>query len=71
MAQRRNAQQTFAGRLNLIRRIDQGGPIAQVADEMGSSQMSVQRWWSRPQAEGETSLHEKPSATGSRRRRTR
>jgi len=66
VAQHRNARLTVQGRLTLVRRIEQGRPIAHVADEMGISRTTAHRWWSRWQAEGEAGLHDRPS--GARRR---
>jgi transposase InsO family protein len=70
MAQHRNARLTVAGRLTLVRRIEQGRPVAHVADEMGISRTTAHRWWSRWQAEGEAGLHDRPSTARSRPHRT-
>jgi transposase-like protein len=58
----RNARLTVQGRLTLVRRMEQGRPIAHVADEMGISRATAHRWWSRWLAEGEAGLHDRPSA---------
>jgi transposase-like protein len=70
VAQHRNARLTVEGRLTLVRRIEQGRPIAHVADEMGISRTTAHRWWSRWLAEGEPGLHDRPSLARRRAHRT-
>ncbi len=70
MAQDRNARLTVQGRLALVRRIEQGRPIAHVVDEMGISRTTARRWWSRWLAEGEAGLHDRPSVARRRPHRT-
>ncbi len=70
MGQHRNARLTVQGRLTLVRRIEQGRPIAHVADEMGISRTTAHRWWSRWLAEGEAGLYDRPSVARRRPHRT-
>jgi transposase-like protein len=65
-----NARLTVEGRLRLVRRIDQGRPIANVAEEIGISRTTAHRWWSRWLAEGESGLHDRPSVALRRPHRT-
>jgi hypothetical protein len=58
---RRNALLAAQGRLTLVRRIDQGRPVALFADEVGVSRTTADRQWSRFQAEGEAGLHDRPA----------
>ncbi len=70
VAQDGNARLTVQDRLSLVRRIEQGRPIAHIADEMGISRTTAHRWWSRWLTEGEPSLHDRPSLVVRRPRRT-
>lgn len=61
MAQHRIPRLTLQGRLTLIRRIEQGGPIANAADEMGVSRTTAGRWRLRFQTEGEAGINNRPA----------
>jgi transposase len=43
----RNARLNLHGRRLLIARIEQGRPIAHVADELGISRQTAYKWWRR------------------------
>jgi transposase-like protein len=70
VAQHRNARLTVEGRLTLVCRIEQGRPIAHVAEEMGISRTTAHRWCSRWLSEGEPGLHDRPSLARRRPHRT-
>ena len=51
-----NARLNLHGRRLLIARIQQGRPVAHVADEMGVSRQTAYKWWRRWRREGEAGL---------------
>ena len=57
----RNAPMTARGRMIMIERIDSGRPVAHVADEMGVSRKTADKWWRRWLAEGEAGLEDRSS----------
>jgi len=64
------------GRAGMVRRLEGGEPLAQVARHLGLSTTTVRRWWRRYQAEGVAGLadrssrpHRSPRATPRWRRR--
>jgi hypothetical protein len=61
VARHRKARLAVEGPLTLVRRIEQGRPIALGAHVMGTSRTTPHRWWSRWLAEGEPGLHGRPS----------
>jgi len=52
---------TVQGRLTLVGRIAGGRPVAHVAEEMGVSRATAQKWWRRFQDEGIDGLRDRPS----------
>jgi transposase InsO family protein len=52
---------TARGRMIMIERIDSGRPVAHVADEMGVSRKTADKWWRRWLAEGEAGLEDRSS----------
>ena len=56
-----NARLTVHGRRLLIDRIQQGRPIAHVADEMGISRQTAYKWWGRWRRFGNAGLADRPS----------
>ncbi|KOT48299.1 hypothetical protein ADK43_38155 [Streptomyces rimosus subsp. rimosus] len=57
----RNARLTVFGRRLLVGRVRSGRPVAHVAAEMGISRPTAHKWMSRWRAEGDASLHDRPS----------
>ena len=57
----RNAKLTPLGRRTLIERIQQGRPVAHVADEMGISRACAYKWWKRFRCEGWRGLEDRSS----------
>jgi transposase InsO family protein len=57
----RNAPMTARGRMIMIERIDSGRPVTHVADEMGVSRKTADKWWRRWLAEGEAGLEDRSS----------
>ncbi len=57
----RNARLNLHGRRLLIARIQQGRPIAHVADELGISRQTACKWWARWRHEGEVGLLDRSS----------
>ena len=57
----RNARLNLHGRRLLIFRIQQGRPIAHVADELGISRQTAYKWWARWRAEGDAGLLDRSS----------
>ena len=51
-----NARLNLHGRRLLIARIQQGRPIAHVADELGISRQTAYKWWGRWRREGDVGL---------------
>ena len=58
----RNARLTPAGRLLLCQRIEQGAPIAHVAEGMGISRQCASKWWNRWREFGPAGLEDRPCA---------
>jgi transposase InsO family protein len=56
-----NAPLTPEGRRRLCERIDDGRPIAHIADEAGVSRQRLGVWYARWQKEGEAGLHDRSS----------
>jgi len=56
-----NARLNLHGRRLLITRIQQGRPIAHVADELGISRQTAYKWWGRWRREGDVGLVERSS----------
>jgi transposase InsO family protein len=56
-----NARLTVHGRRVLIARIQQGRPIAHVADEMGISRQTAYKWWERWRRFGDAGLMDRSS----------
>ena len=56
-----NARLNLHGRRLLIARIQQGRPIAHVADELGISRQTAYKWWARWRREGEAGLWDRSS----------
>lgn len=56
-----NARLNLHGRRLLIARIQQGRPIAHVADEMGISRQTAYKWWARWRHEGDAGLLDRSS----------
>jgi transposase len=57
----RNAKLTPLGRRTLVERIQQGRPVAHVADEMGVSRATGYKWWGRFRREGWAGLEDRSS----------
>jgi transposase InsO family protein len=57
----RNARLNLHGRRLLITRIQQGRPIAHVADELGISRQTAYKWWGRWRREGDVGLVDRSS----------
>jgi transposase InsO family protein len=57
----RNARLNLHGRRLLIARIQQGRPIAHVADELGISRQTAYKWWGRWRREGDAGLLDRSS----------
>ena len=56
-----NARLNLHGRRLLIARIQQGRPIAHVADELGISRQTAYKWWGRWRREGDVGLRDRSS----------
>ena len=56
-----NARLNLHGRRLLIARIQQGRPIAHVADELGISRQTAYKWWARWRHEGDVGLWDRSS----------
>lgn len=56
-----NARLNLHGRRLLIARIQQGRPIAHVADELGISRPTAYKWWGRWRREGDVGLLDRSS----------
>ena len=56
-----NARLNLHGRRLLIDRIQQGRPVAHVADELGISRQTAYKWWGRWRREGDIGLRDRPS----------
>jgi transposase InsO family protein len=56
-----NARLNLHGRRLLIARIQQGRPIAHVADELGISRQTAYKWWGRWRREGDRGLVDRSS----------
>jgi transposase InsO family protein len=56
-----NARLNLHGRRLLIARIQQGRPIAHVADELGISRQTAYKWWGRWRREGDVGLVDRSS----------
>jgi transposase InsO family protein len=56
-----NARLNLHGRRLLISRIQQGRPIAHVADELGISRQTAYKWWGRWRHEGDRGLADRSS----------
>jgi len=61
MKSHKNARTTLHGRRLLIERIGQGLPAWQVAQDLGISRQTVQKWLARVRAEGDSGLLERSS----------
>ena len=57
----RNARLNLHGRRLLIFRVQQGRPIAHVADELGISRQTAYKWWARWRREGDAGLLDRSS----------
>jgi transposase InsO family protein len=57
----RNARLNLHGRRLLVARIQQGRPIAHVADELGISRQTAYQWWGRWRREGDAGLVDRSS----------
>ena len=57
----RNARLNLHGRRLLIARIQQGRPVAHVADELGISRQTAYKWWGRWRREGDAGLVDRSS----------
>jgi transposase InsO family protein len=57
----RNARLNLHGRRLLVARIQQGRPIAHVADELGISRQTAYKWWGRWRREGDAGLVDRSS----------
>jgi len=57
----RNAPLTPQGRLRLCRRVEEGRPVAHVADEMQVSRPTAYKWWRRYCEEGIAGLEDRSS----------
>jgi transposase InsO family protein len=57
----RNAPLTPEGRLRLCQRIEDGWPVAHVAEQLGISRPTAYKWWRRYQAEGAGGLVDRSS----------
>ena len=66
----RNARLNLHGRRLLIARIQQGRPIAHVADELGISRQTAYKWWGRWRREGDRGLVDRSSRPRSMPTRT-
>src|SRR5215212_2477090 len=56
-----NARLNLHGRRLLIDRIQQGRPVAHVADELGISRQTAYKWWGRWRREGDAGLFDRSS----------
>jgi transposase InsO family protein len=56
-----NARLNLHGRRLLIDRIQQGRPVAHVADELGISRQTAYKWWGRWRREGDVGLWDRSS----------
>ena len=56
-----NARLNLHGRRLLIARIQQGRPVAHVADELGISRQTAYKWWGRWRREGDVGLLDRSS----------
>ena len=56
-----NARLNLHGRRLLISRIQQGRPVAHVADELGISRQTAYKWWGRWRREGDGGLRDRSS----------
>ncbi len=56
-----NARLNLHGRRLLIARIQQGRPVAHVADELGISRQTAYKWWGRWRREGDVGLVDRSS----------
>ena len=56
-----NARLNLHGRRLLIARIQQGRPVAHVADELGISRQTAYKWWGRWRREGDVGLCDRSS----------
>ena len=56
-----NARLNLHGRRLLIARIQQGRPVAHVADELGISRQTAYKWWGRWRREGDVGLRDRSS----------
>jgi transposase InsO family protein len=56
-----NARLNLHGRRLLIARIQQGRPVAHVADELGVSRQTAYKWWGRWRREGDLGLLDRSS----------
>lgn len=56
-----NARLNLHGRRLLIDRIQQGRPVAHVAEELGISRQTAYKWWGRWRREGDVGLRERSS----------
>ena len=56
-----NARLNLHGRRLLIDRIQQGRPVAHVADELGISRQTAYKWWGRWRREGDVGLRDRSS----------
>ena len=56
-----NARLNLHGRRLLIDRIQQGRPVAHVADELGISRQTAYKWWGRWRREGDIGLRDRSS----------
>jgi transposase InsO family protein len=57
----RNARLNLHGRRLLIARVQQGRPIAHVADELGISRQTAYKWWGRWRRQGDVGLLDRSS----------
>jgi transposase InsO family protein len=61
MKAHRNARTTLHSRQTLVERIGQGLPAWQVAQDLGISRQTVQKWLARARSEGHTGLQDRSS----------
>jgi transposase InsO family protein len=61
MKAHKNARTTLHSRQLLVERIDQGLPAWQVAQDLGVSRQTVQKWLARIRAQGPSGLHDRSS----------
>lgn len=66
----RNARLNKYGRQLLVRRIEQGHRVADVAAQLGVSRTTAYKWWSRWQSEGDAGLDDRSSRPHHSPRRT-